>query len=153
MLDAALPIDAAAQEVPRLVRISVLSQMLLVPAALAFTVFMLQPIAYPQVNALLFLAVSIVIAFIALAVLSRLLRGYGSMRHAFAVYAGILMQQFILLLPRLLGASLLTATLFVLLDLWWFAAILLLYSPSVHRWFRQNEAQRQLASNQRLERP
>ena len=145
MTDSAPSIAPTDHAMPKPVWVSLAMLLLQVPISLIYLLFF-EPVEF----GLFSLAFAVVFTLLALGFIALLAMGYGWVRHFYLVCTVLCLLPLILLLPRLFHSlpqlihSLPMNGVWVLaMNLWFYAALALLYSPSARAWYRDARLQRQ----------
>ena len=137
MTDTALAVAPTDQAMPKAVWASLAMMLVQVPIGLISVLFF-QPIEIG-----FFSLVLIVIANIAvLGLIALLFFGYGWVRHLYVAGAILVLPQLVLTLVQRAHSSPMNAVWVLVTNLWFYAALGLLYLPSARTWFREARMRR-----------
>ncbi len=138
MTDTALSITPTGQKMPKLVWVSLAMMLLHVPIGL-INFFFFEPLEI----GVFFLTVTVVVTLLALGLIALLALGYGWVRQLYVVGAVLALPQLVLSSSQRFHSSPMNGVWVLATNLWFYAALALLYSPSARAWFRDARLRRQ----------
>ncbi len=138
MTDTAPSIAPTDHEMPKPVWVSLAMLLLQVPIGL-INFFFFEPL---EIGVVL-LALTVVVTLLAVGLIALLAMGYGWIRHLYVVGAILSLPRLVLSLPQLFHSSLMNGVWVLAMNLWFYAAVALLYEPSARAWFRDARLRRQ----------
>ena len=138
MTDTALSIAPPDQAMPKVVWLSIAMMLVQLPIGL-INLFFFQPVEVTGV----WLAVIVVITLIVLGLIALIALGYGWVRHFYVVSTVLTIPQLVLSLPQRFHSSPMNGAWVLVTNLWFYAALAMLYAPSARAWFRGARLRRQ----------
>ena len=138
MTGTAASIPPTAYQMPKPVWVSLAMLALQVPVGL-IDFYFFEPVEF----GIIFLALTVVVTLLALGLIALLAMGYGWIRHLYVVGAVLSLPRLVLLLPQLFQSSPMHGAWILAMNLWFYAAVALLYLPSARAWFHDARLRRQ----------